>query len=266
MNIDFETCFTGAAKFAHEVKALVNQTTAETISIQNLLIASYNTAEAFNPLLHSCNIDVAVLDKIDAFTFNSTNVCFGDVQSIYTTGKELVTLIKEKSINELIPVLQNLQSLIKSLNQAKVSCAVVPKPTTVATLLADGLDMNLFKCIAEAKSDYDSAKTLIAILQDKNSTVPIEDVFEQSINLYNNIVVTVRDCFNNSMLPTVDNVSELKVCVKDIHEITTDVIKAYNDIKSLELKDLFETLKAVYSNVKNIQTTCVIKKPSFLGY
>lgn len=25
-NIDFEACFTGAARFAHEIKALVNQT------------------------------------------------------------------------------------------------------------------------------------------------------------------------------------------------------------------------------------------------
>lgn len=232
------------------------------------MVASYNTAEAFNPLLHSCNVDVAILNKIDAFTFSNTNTCFGNVDTLFNTTKNVITLIREKSINDLIPIIQGVQQIVQIVNQAKVNCAVIEKPVSTSVLLADGFEvqMNLLKCLSEAKTDFENAKSLITILQDKNSTVPIEDVFEQSINLYNNIVVTVRDCFNNQMLPTVENVSELKVCVKDIHEITTDVVKAYTDLKTLELKDLFETLKAIYTNVKEIQTTCNIKKPSFLGF
>lgn len=58
INIDFETCFTAAARFAHEVNAATEQIKTSPISIHSTLDAIYAAAETFNPLLHACNVDI----------------------------------------------------------------------------------------------------------------------------------------------------------------------------------------------------------------
>lgn len=88
--------------------------------------------------------------------------------------------------------------------------------------MADGFDfnMNLLKCIAEAKNDVEAAKALIAELTAQS--LPIEDAFEKTANLYNKVVVTVKDCgVEKIALPTIDNVAELKVCVRTLRTSPT---------------------------------------------
>lgn len=266
INIDFETCFTAAARFAHEINAATEQIKTTPISINATLSAVYAAAETFNPLLHACNVDIALIDRVDAFTFNSTSTCFNNVEGVITSAKKIQELIQEKEIIEnLVEIGKGIQEVLKSINEAKVHCQIVAKPTTTA-LLADGFDfnMNLLKCIAEAKNDVETAKTLIAELTAQS--LPIEDAFEKTANLYNKVVVTVKDCgVEKIALPTIDNVAELKVCVKDVKDITNLVVRAYTDVKEKNFNDIFTTLKEIYGEFQQVQNSC-IKKPKFLDF
>lgn len=124
--------------------------------------------------------------------------------------------------------------------------------------------MNLLKCIAEAKNDVETAKALIAELTAQS--LPIEDAFEKTANLYNKVVVTVKDCgVEKIALPTIENVAELKVCVKDVKDITNLVVRAYTDVKEKNFNDIFTTLKEIYGEFQQVQNSC-IKKPKFLDF
>ncbi|KAL4488456.1 hypothetical protein ABPG72_013024 [Tetrahymena utriculariae] len=264
--IDFETCFTSAAKLAHDVKIALAAIHSDPASISTVLTDIYASVEDVNPLLHSCSIDIKLIDKLDAFTFTNTNLCFSNLDTIANATSTFISMIKEKQIiQDLIPIVQTLQTLLKILPSAKQNCSLVAKPNSTL-LLADGfeLNFNLIKCFQEAKQDVDAAKQLI---QDyKNSTLPIEDIFEETINLYNNAVVTFRDCGVDVLhLPTVDNVASLKVCVKDGAELFNKSKEAIEDIKTLNLNNLFPTLKAIYADAVEIQNVCIVKKPAFLS-
>ncbi|KAL4443120.1 hypothetical protein ABPG74_002187 [Tetrahymena malaccensis] len=264
--IDFETCFTNAAKLAHDVKIALSAIHTDPVSISTTLTDLYNSVEDVNPLLHGCSIDIKLIDKLDAFTFSNTNLCFSNIDTIVNATETFVALIKQKHIvQDLVPIVQALQVLLQALPSAKENCSIVAKPNSTL-LLADGVDLsfNLIKCIQEAKSDVDAAKQLI---QDyKNSTLPIEDIFEETINLYNNAVVTFRDCGVDALhLPTVDNVSTLKVCVKDGADVFNKSKQVVEDIKVLNFNDLFPTLKAIYTDAIEIKNVCIVKKPAFLS-
>lgn len=76
VQIDFGKCLAAAGTFAHDIKLVVDETKAEKISVQHLLISTYSAFESFNPLLHACNIDIKLINMIDSFTFENTDDCF----------------------------------------------------------------------------------------------------------------------------------------------------------------------------------------------
>lgn len=44
----------------------------------------------------------------------------------------------------------------------------------------------------------------------------METLFEEGVNVYNEIVVLTRDCGLSKKLSTIDNVNELKLCVSNL--------------------------------------------------
>lgn len=97
-NIDFETCFTNAAKLAHDVKVALAAIHTDPVSISTTLTDLYASVEDVNPLLHGCAIDIKLIDKLDAFTFSNSNLCFNNIDTIVNATETFVALIKQKHI------------------------------------------------------------------------------------------------------------------------------------------------------------------------
>lgn len=50
----------------------------------------------------------------------------------------------------------------------------------------------------------------------KENVLPMDTLFEEGVNVYNEVVVLTRDCGLGKKLSVIDNVDDLKLCVHDL--------------------------------------------------
>lgn len=99
------------------------------------------------------------------------------------------------------------------------------------------------------------AKKFIA--DSKADILPMEDIFEEGINVYNEVVVLLRDCgVQKIALPTVNNVAELKSCAKDVKNTVFAVEKALVALKERKFNELFTDAKNVYAAIISDVAEC----------
>lgn len=99
------------------------------------------------------------------------------------------------------------------------------------------------------------AKKFIA--DSKADVLPMEDIFEEGINVYNEVVVLLRDCGAQKIaLPTVNNVSELKNCAKDIKNTVSSIEKTLVALKERKFTELFTDAKNVYAAIISDVAEC----------
>lgn len=99
------------------------------------------------------------------------------------------------------------------------------------------------------------AKKFIA--DSKADILPMEDIFEEGINVYNEVVVLLRDCGAQKIaLPTVNNVAELKNCAKDIKSTVSAIEKTLVALKERKFTELFTDAKNVYAAIISDVAEC----------
>lgn len=99
------------------------------------------------------------------------------------------------------------------------------------------------------------AKKFIA--DSKADILPMEDIFEEGINVYNEVVVLLRDCGAQKIaLPTVNNVAELKNCAKDIKNTVSSIEKTLVALKERKFTELFTDAKNVYAAIISDVAEC----------
>lgn len=85
----------------------------------------------------------------------------------------------------------------------------------------------------------------------------MEDIFEEGINVYNEVVVLLRDCGAQKIaLPTVNNVAELKNCAKDIKNTVSSIEKTLVALKERKFTELFTDAKNVYAAIISDVAEC----------
>jgi hypothetical protein len=78
--VDVDKCFTEAATFTQSIKNVISVAHISPLGVDDLLTAVYNSAETLNPFVHSCGLDISILDQLSALKpYNATN-CFSEIE------------------------------------------------------------------------------------------------------------------------------------------------------------------------------------------
>lgn len=207
-------------------------------------------------------MDFPLLDKVDNLKPANATQCFNDIEKLANIALELKAAHEKKDLSEnILNVLPQIMDAFKTFKQAQLDCTIVEKKTNL--LSSNGFDVNIFKCISEAQITLKNAKQFVADYK-AGDAIPMEDLFEEGINVYNEIVVLVRDCgLQKAALPTVNNVSELKTCVKDIKNTVFAVEQSFTDLKSRKFVELLTDAKNIYAAIISDVADC--KKSSLLS-
>jgi hypothetical protein len=145
-----------------------------------------------------------------------------------------------------LAILPKVIELFKTFSQVKQDCKLVSNETT--QLLASSSNaniINIFKCASEAKETLANAKQFIADYQ--SDALPIEDLFEEGINVYTELVVVSRDCGikKASELPSFENGSVLKLCVNDISGFVQSIQSLIPVVEDQDFSNFFSKIFAV---------------------
>lgn len=212
-----------------------------------MLGSAYDTFESVNPLIQGCGLDFPLLDKVDNLKPANATQCFNDIEKLANIALELKAANDKEDLSKnIFDILPKISDAFKIFKQAAIDCQVVQKQPL---LTSNGFDVNIFKCIEEAKITLTNAKKFVADYK-AGDAIPMEDLFEEGINVYNEFVVLVRDCgLQKVALPQVNHVSELKTCVKDIKNTVFAVEQSFADLKSRKFVQLFTDAKNIYAAI-----------------
>lgn len=140
----------------------------------------------------------------------------------------------------------------KTLSALLVLCIV---GSSVAFQVSQNLEtVNLLQCLVEANITATNAKKFI---QDyKEEVLPMETLFEEGVNVYNEIVVLTRDCGLGKKLSTIDNTDSLKLCVKDLSGFAQSFEPLLQVVQDREYGTLITTAQDVHNQIIAATTGC----------